>query len=345
MNNPISSGETSFRPFTWLSFVLALCLLFSVSISGPKLNGKYSFRGLFNRRDGSSRSSIPRTSGERRRSYGLPLPSCQKKDIRARSFLLVFSGHSGSTAITSELDTHPKVHMEQKEMVEKRGLVNNETAALAATRDFFKRGLLSGKSPGFKIRPIHVNRAPNEWIKLVREFDTRIIWQHRKNILKQAVGQYSNHYFNDNSSRMGILKKDIGKRCSTGAGCSFKIEDLDYFHSLLKVMWKNDASVLSAAVRMDDGRGCLHELSYEDYLYNRKGAMGDLQDFLGLRFAETTPFYHKATGDNLCDVVSNWDEICASFYGCLAWRPYFEDERNRCSCEIVASPEKFCSFV
>ncbi len=47
------------------------------------------------------------------------------------------------------------------------------------------------------------------------------------------------------------------------------------------------------------------------------------------------PRRRKATKDNLCEVVSNWDEVCEAFYGCQQWRSMMEDLDNGCTCKLV----------
>lgn len=278
----------------------------------------------------------------RRRLFKWKQPACTFGRGRARTFLIVFNGHSGSSAITSELSTHPQVYMEARELIEKKEFHNNEWLALKTTREFFERGITEGKTPGFKIRPVHILRQPQKWAALAREFDTRIVWQYRRNVVKQAVGLYSNHYYNDSSSVMGLDRTEVKSRCEVGAGCSYAIDDFEFFHEMLMSMVASDAAIAHATYLLADGRDCIFDLPYEDYLYERDGTMKDLQTFLGLRYVDTRQKLFKATDDNMCSVVTNWNQLCMNFYGCRVWRAFFEDERNGCSCQFAYSPEKFC---
>lgn len=246
----------------------------------------------------------------------------------------------------SELKSHPQMHVEQWEPVDHGEIHDNTTKALEYTREFFKRGIALGKTPGFKIRPLHIKNDPKAWAALAREFDTRIVWQYRRNALKQAVGEYSYRVLKDHSIVEGLkTEEEVAKRCDVGAGCTFPVEDFKAFHEILLSVTKSDFQIAEAAHLIADGRDCVHEMRYEDYLYHRKGAMMDILEFLGADLVETQPERYKATNDNLCEVVSNWNDFCGAFYGCKVWRSLFEDAENGCSCRFSSSPPEFCKTV
>lgn len=118
------------------------------------------------------------------------LADCAKNGNRAKTFIMVFMGHSGSSAIISELTQHSQVHTETPELVDHNEEQKNGTRALFVARQFFERGIRKGRTPGFKMRPRHIQNDPKAWAELAREFDTRIIWQYRASSLKQAIGEY-----------------------------------------------------------------------------------------------------------------------------------------------------------
>lgn len=267
--------------------------------------------------------------------------ACAKRR-RAKSFLMIFMGHSGSSAIASELSRHPSVYMERREMLERRETIENSTLALLETRAFFKRGLALNMTPGFKMRPAHVMRNIAAWQSLAAEFDTRVIWQYRRNSIKKAVGEYSVQVYKDRSARMGLHRRDKGNRCAMGAGCAFAINDLPVFRSILIDIARTDVSIEQGVRAINADRGCVHELLYEDYLYERERTIGDLQRFLGLERIATQSLFTKATKDNMCDVVTNWQEICENFFQCPQWRPLFNSDRNNCSCHTLATHPTYC---
>lgn len=268
--------------------------------------------------------------------------ACALEGKPAKTFLVIFMGHSGSSAIMSELESHSQTFTETKEPVDHYEYELNTTLALKYSRDFFNRGVASGKIPGFKMRPNHIRKAPEAWAALAREFDTRIVWQYRDNILKQAVGEYSYKYLNDTSVLEGLRKEDVKNRCHQGVGCSFDIDNFDFFHQTLTHCLHNDLAITRGVHLIANRRSCVHALPYEDYLYDREKAMHSLRSFLGLRYEVTSPKRHKATSDNLCEVVTNWKELCVNFYGCHVWRHMFVDQRNVCSCDFSTGHVKYC---
>lgn len=264
---------------------------------------------------------------------------------RAKSFLMIFMGHSGSSAITSELKGHPQVHVELAELVDHQDVFNT-TKALQATREFFDRGIALGKTPGFKIRPMHILNEPENWRALARQYRTRIIWQYRQNLFKGAVGEYSNRYLNDTSVVEG-LRKDMPKeeRCKIGVGCSYSINNIPFLHTIMKNMFRSQQSIVDAVHEISkDGRYCVRELPYEDYLYDREDSLADIFKFLGLRQEVTKPLRYKATDDNLCKVVENWEETCNAFYPCTVFQHMIDDPRNNCFCTLRKGTTKHCSL-
>lgn len=274
-----------------------------------------------------------------------PLPLCSRKGKRARTFLMMFMGHSGSTSIISELFSHSQIYTEGSgEPVDHGDQQNNSTFALQWTREFFKRGIAAGKIPGFKIRPTHIQTDPKAWAALVREFDTRVIWQYRENLFKKAVGEYTKRYLNDTSVVEGLERNmTYEQRCKVGAGCRFQINDLPAFHSVLQHLVRNDKDISTGLHLMLDGRKCVYPVPYENYLYSRTTTMRNLQDFLGIQHEMHEPSHHKATSDNMCETVLNWDEICTNFYACHSWRLMMDDPRNNCYCNFTSGPVKYCA--
>lgn len=286
----------------------------------------------------------PASRKARGRRPGRKVAACSTDGTRAKTFLLVFMGHSGSSAIFSELAAHSSVYVEDTEPVDHFSYEHNTTAALAYARAFFTRGIATGKIPGFKLRPSHIRRAPSEWARLVSDFSTRIIWQYRENLFKKTVGEYTNRYLNDSSAVEGLPPgMSMRDRCRTGAGCRFRVDDFGFFHRLLRDSVQSDVEIAEAVHAIAGDRGCVHALPYEDYLYARREAMGRLQGFLGLKEETHQPTRRKATSDNLCEAVENWREVCERFYACSAWRWMMDDERNGCLCEFVTGPVTFCS--
>lgn len=150
-------------------------------------------------------------------------------------------------------------------------------------------------------------------------------------------------YLNETSVLEGLRsKEEIKDRCKHGVGCKFDVKNFDFFHRTLTDCLHSDTAIARGVYLIATGTSCVHALPYEDYLYDRENTVNHLRDFLGLKLEETAPERYKASNDNLCEVVTNWKEICAKFYGCHVWRHVFKDERNRCSCEFSSGHVKYC---
>lgn len=278
----------------------------------------------------------------RNRSY----PACVKNGTRAPAFMMVFMGHSGSTAILSELHSHSQVLKGFWEPVDHQKVFNT-TEALEIARGIFQKGLQENLTAGFKIRPVHILERPHEWRALVKQYQVRIIWQYRRNVFKGAVGEYVHRYLHDNSVVEG-LKTDITReeRCQIGVGCRFRVEDFDFLRRQIGTMTRSTHFILRAVSEIARDSRCVREIPYEDYLYSRDAVLKDLQTFLGLEEEETAPARFKATGDSLCETVENWDELCEAFYGCPKWQHLLDDVQNNCYCHMSsgAPSAEFCDY-
>ncbi|PXF49010.1 hypothetical protein BWQ96_01148 [Gracilariopsis chorda] len=275
--------------------------------------------------------------------HARPLPGCAVGGKRAKTFLIVFMGHSGSSALLSELRSHSEIYTEIAELVDHQPLFNS-SAALEETAAFFKRGIKKGKVPGFKIRPAHIVNKPKQFRALAQKYQTRIIWNYRRNLFKASVGEYANRYLNDTSAVEGLRENvTMEERCKLGAGCRFRIDNFKFLHDTIREKVKSHHAILDAVNVISGSESCVREVPYEDYLYDRENVMTDVQAFLGLRAEDTKPSRFKATRDSLCEVVENWDELCESFYGCFVWQKMLEDVRNDCYCKFSSGPTTYCS--
>lgn len=270
------------------------------------------------------------------------LPPCAKENEPARSFLMVFMGHSGSSAILSEVREHPNVFMNVMELVDHQNIFN-ATAAAETTKTFFEKGLRNGKVPGFKIRPHHLLAEPKLFYDLIRQFDTRIIWQYRKNLFKASIGEYAVRFLHDNRSVEGLRENLTDSvRCAQSAGCSFRIDDVAFLHSIMKRKVHSHNLIADAVHSIIGSNGCVREIPYEDYLYNREATIRDIFRFLGLSYHKTTPKRFKANSDNMCKLVENWQHVCKMFYSCITWQYMIDDARNDCFCKSLGGPTTYC---
>lgn len=272
-----------------------------------------------------------------------PMPACAKPGKQADSWLMLFMGHSGSSAIYSQLSQHPQVITANKpEAVDHLHYEFNSSAALNFTSEFFEKAASPQLSPGFKLRFWHPVNYPGKWAQLAARYNTRILWNYRENLFKKALGEYKRIHLNDTTVIEGLRSNlNVTERCKY-TKCTFAVRDIDAFYKLLRRMALNERLVTKAVENIDNGRGCVLPVPYESYLYHTEATMKRVHEFLGLPIANFTPTRFKATPDNLCELVENWDELCAKFYSCLAWRRMMRDMRNNCTCRNTIASDKYC---
>lgn len=250
---------------------------------------------------------------------------------RATAFMVVFLGHSGSTAFITEMRGHPEFEIEELEPVDHFEYERNTDLAIKYIREILDRAIAKGKVAGFKIRPYHIRHNTKAWQDLANEYDIRIFWNFRENVVKQAIGEYRHRVLNDTSVVEGL--KEAEKACDEKSGykCQFRIDNVKAVHDLMNEFSIND-EYLAEAVRMIKRDDHMMVVKYEDYLYRKERLMREVMDFLGVDYSETQSLRAKASLDSLCDMVTNYQEVCSAFYPCQLWRPFLDDERNDCYC-------------
>lgn len=265
------------------------------------------------------------------------VPKCGSTGL-AKTFLLVFMGHSGSTALMTSLQQHSKIDIDGFEPVDHGVFVEGPSAvsslkALKHVLEKFENGTQRNKMVGFKVRPRHLLKRSKEFSDILRMFGTRIIWSYRSNVMKQALGDYAIKYQGALSAYEGIRLSANGTEIGTRkrVSSSFKV-DMGILHSLLKSRIEGDAQITKALNKLKL-KGCILPIGYESYLKYPDATLKRVQAFLGLDDSEMhRSLRAKATGDRICELVENWDELCQTFYGCQNWRWMIDDFDNGCAC-------------
>ena len=271
------------------------------------------------------------------------LPKCSRNKPRAKSFVLLFMGHSGSTALITALAQHRDVFIRGFEPLDHGALGKDTEAALKYARAFFHLGVQINKTAGFKLRPYHILRNPAAWSELFREYNTRIIWNYRANIFKQAVGHYPIVYLKDKSRYEGIKLGERAQKRQT----SYRIHDMNALFQLLSARFRGEREVEDAIVKLHDA-ACVLPVSYELLLRQPGRAQLAIQAHLGLALNESLQaLRRKATGNNMCEEVTNWNEVCNAFFLCHRWRGMMDDAEYGCSCPVptamnVDHAQRFC---
>jgi hypothetical protein len=94
----------------------------------------------------------------------------------------------------------------------------------------------------------------------------------------------------------------------------------------------NNAEIRRAVEYLRPSADCVLPVPYELYMYNPKVAMRLIHTFLNLPHEDHAPDFAKATGDSLCNVIINWEDVCQYFAPCTQFQIYLNDWRNKCFC-------------
>lgn len=285
------------------------------------------------------------------------VPDCAHKG-QAATFLMVFQGHSGSTAIMTALMQHSQTNITGLEPVDHPPftLSSGGTSATLTKRaaehvqSIFATSATSSLATGFKIRPTHILKDPSLFKSIVQRYETRIIWSYRSNIFKQAIGDYRIHEYGDLKSYEGLkVLKDGSVESISERPTSFAVTKMDAFRQMVRNRANADKTVMSAvkAIMHD---GCVLPISYEGFLKTPELTLKQISAFLGLNVTESiSPLRAKANQDSLCDLISNYEDVCKEFFGCSELRWMLDDTEHGCSCRSVAlsslaSSRQHCSM-
>lgn len=213
---------------------------------------------------------------------------------------------------------------------------HTDLAADYARQLFEKYAGVNGKVFGFKLSAFAVMREKEKFAQLVRDFDTRIIFNYRTDTFKRAVGRYPVYFLGDETSVGGIKSTLAKDRCSMGRGCTFTVEKVRDLHCTMtrgRRVHVGMEEAIEVLTKYIEPTGCHMKLPYHDFLLHPYEVSYQLQDFLGLQRMKFEPKRAKATSDNICSVVKNYADLCAAFNECSAWRGMLNDHKNNCTCD------------
>jgi len=266
------------------------------------------------------------------------IPQCALDLPKPKTFIFIMSSHTGSTSIMSQIIRHPDIYwpnIPSMEPLNRPQIRDNATAMVEFTTNFFDEGVRAGKLVGFKMNIVPILWNPKEWGEIFRRFNTRIIWNYRHNMIKRSIGRYPFTFFNDSTSVAGVAANmSHEQRCSMGVGCSFAVDPMNLHCLLLRSLEvENSMNQGIDLVTTEAGvERCVLEVPYDDYLHHPDEVVIQMEQFIHVRPYLVPSTRGKATSDNICEVVDNMAELCASFAECSQWGWMLEDRKYGCSC-------------
>eukprot|EP00188_Purpureofilum_apyrenoidigerum_P000461 Plantae.Rhodophyta-Purpureofilum_apyrenoidigerum.ctg1202.p1 GENE.Plantae.Rhodophyta-Purpureofilum_apyrenoidigerum.ctg1202~~Plantae.Rhodophyta-Purpureofilum_apyrenoidigerum.ctg1202.p1 ORF type:complete len:326 (-),score=69.31 Plantae.Rhodophyta-Purpureofilum_apyrenoidigerum.ctg1202:366-1343(-) len=265
------------------------------------------------------------------------LPACAAG--RAKTFLMGFTGHTGSTAIISMMRQHSELRVPDLEPLTRRADKVDYTIRTFGNPDFTE------KVVGFKIRPADIDEAEADFGRIVKDHQTRLITLVRKNFFKAAMGLYTVRALMDNSAMMGLSPEKAASHCKERPEiCRFEIRNMKFFAFLLHRYAQGGESVEHIRNRLPFT--CELKVTYEEFLVNRDEVMAKIYKFLGVKNEVLAPAFAKVVADNPCEVISNYQEVCTKLWGCEQMREYLEDPQHGCFCEDKTAErrEELCNY-
>lgn len=265
---------------------------------------------------------------------------------KANTFLFVSemqNSHSQTHAIISLLQSHPKMFVGGFQNRHHGIYHTNASLVVDVVRSLFARATNhTSRAFGYVLSSSQIIAHYEEWATIVEQFNTRLIWVYRSNLVRQAVEEYSRDHFNkdelvDAAVRMTAKRR---KGCESEIDCSFEIDNLELFGHMLRERLEWDGQIAHSVqlVKKRVANLCAYAVRYEEYRYNRRQVIKELNKFVGLSYiggdrdAKVTRYERDYA---ICEMVSNWDDVCEKLYQMNVWRHMFDDIRNGCFCHYA----------
>mmetsp|Transcript_7950 Transcript_7950/g.23964 ORF Transcript_7950/g.23964 Transcript_7950/m.23964 type:complete len:328 (+) Transcript_7950:160-1143(+) len=262
----------------------------------------------------------------------------------AKTFVMGFMGHTGSSAVMSTLFRHSDLETNAfMEPLTWRRL--GDVPATERARELFDAAIDVGAVGGFKVRPSTGFNDKAGWTKIIEEYGTRYIEMTRSQLLKKAVGLYTIRAFQRRDAVQGVPSQDREEHCKVYPEvCRFRIDNVFFLAYLMH--HSNNTNVQVRRLTKELPWECVLRVTYEDYLADTAGTMNKIYDFLGIQREDLEPKFAKAIPDNMCEVVENYQQVCARLWGCEQFRPMLEDPEHKCFCEDKSLPREdvLCDF-
>mmetsp|Transcript_5527 Transcript_5527/g.16498 ORF Transcript_5527/g.16498 Transcript_5527/m.16498 type:complete len:409 (+) Transcript_5527:94-1320(+) len=262
------------------------------------------------------------------------IPECAKQyNSRAESAFMLMISHSGSTALITQLAAHKDVgNFTAWHNLEPLAKFDANFAEEEIRVDeCYDKAKEAGKMGLLKYDGRSVLGFASKWKELLGRHNSRIMFMHRANLFKRAIGRYPYYYLNY-QGHFGGLRKGEKRDCDKTNTCTFEVDPYNVHCEMKRAYYIDEA----LHRRLDSILGedkCALEILYEDYLYHPTETMHQIEDFLGLKHQDHIHSERvKSTSDSICNAISNYADVCAAFNECTRWSWMINDERNGCLC-------------
>jgi LPS sulfotransferase NodH len=221
---------------------------------------------------------------------------------QVRRFAILFVGRSGSSYLTSLLDSHPNVRSlydELTELKDKGAKAQLEWANRALTPPLVGRN----GAVGFKTKPANVLDL-DAFSRLLEQNQCRIIELQRRNRIKSVVSHLNGRRLAEATGMWGLFNESARPE-------PLHI-DPDEFDQVLHHREEVDQAL---ADYVDSLPLPKISLAYEDMLQDEDRPLQKLFSFLDIPPKTVQGISFKITSDNLREAIVNFDELYARYIG------------------------------
>ncbi len=219
-------------------------------------------------------------------------------------FVILFVERDGSTFMTSLLQEHPDVEAvyERFAVMEQKGQTGQEQVAWA--RDFWTPPFIGKKGAyGFKTKLVDVLDKAG-FIQLLQEKQVKIIHMQRHNRIKAVVSRINARRLYEATGNWNLYK-DADRRPPMTI-------DMDEFHVFVREREEADAALTEFVSQLQLPTELVQ---YEELQQDKNGVLQRIFPFLGVRYQPSAGKTKKHTSDDLRDVITNFDELRATYAG------------------------------
>ncbi len=231
-------------------------------------------------------------------------------------FVILFTGRSGSSYLSSLLDSHPNVICEGEMLAEILRVGRPPERQLIWSRKLFQtkrpRKIVS---VGFKTKLDDIYNTDG-FRDLLDEFGVRLVHLIRQNLVKQVISALNAERLYETTGQWNVLNE----RGPIHQYAPLSV-DADRFDRLLHYRVSGETRLAEFVSKMQ--RPMTHVI-YEDLLISREQTLGALYDFLNVPHRSVTSRFEKHTPDNLREAIANFDELKRRYAG-TDFEPMFDE--------------------
>ncbi len=219
-------------------------------------------------------------------------------------FVMLFVERSGSTYLTTLLNSHPDVYAQGEKFDAMRQQGKGAREQLEWAEEVLTPPLVGrNKARGFKTKTMDI-LDPDGLAELMRRLQCKVIQLQRRNLVKAVVSTVNAKRLWEKSGTWNLL--DEKNRLS-----EFAINP-DVFDELLqqRIQWDDELESYVQSLHLPTLK-----LYYEELLTDEAGFIRRVYDFLGLKPKPAQGITLKNTKDDLRHVLLNFDDLRAKYAG------------------------------